>query len=457
MNAATPAMTRPSMVAALPPPPEAPQADPRRAEAMNTIANTSSPINPRDAQGKTLPQYRPGVGARILRGVGDFFSGGIPGVIRGAVDPNAPGFYGRGALNNQYFRDEAMRKAQNEGATAEQAALDKEAGLQERDFQNRNTQYRDEARTAAQQDVLAERQARDEQMAKTREEMNQIRDAYEKLREEAEKYKEENANVTYDKASGQFVSNGHVFTPKNVEQGAVLEAREGIDGPYTALWKQERRNQPITVHTGETGKFTARDAAKIRAYARANNIAGNTPEEIAGKMTPEQLDRALSNTLQGGEVFINAAERNEYNRRTATLDRQIAGYEEDLRKNSEAAAMPGLDANSKATMDAMAKAAQDKITALETQKKGIEDEIVKRRPQGASSTPQPAPMTPQANNRPANRQQTPQLTPIPDRQVTSPGGKVYKVGDMVKDPADGKQKAIKSFSKDQQGKVHANF
>lgn len=65
------------------------------------------PIQPRDAQGKTLPKYRMGVGQRILATVANFANGF-------AGNRTTPIYVGPGALNNRYYRDEALRQQQNE-------------------------------------------------------------------------------------------------------------------------------------------------------------------------------------------------------------------------------------------------------------------------------------------------------------------------------------------------------
>src|SRR5437773_11743649 len=56
-------------------------------------------VNPND------PRYRAGIGSRIMRGVGDFLGRGAYGAYQGATNPNAPGYFGRGALNSRYYRD----------------------------------------------------------------------------------------------------------------------------------------------------------------------------------------------------------------------------------------------------------------------------------------------------------------------------------------------------------------
>src|SRR6266496_208561 len=87
------------------------QAD-QNSSALSAQRAALPPLSPYGADNKVQKQYRPGIGSRIARGVGDFFAGGIPGAIEGAVNPNAPGYYGKGAINDRYGRDVAQRGAQ---------------------------------------------------------------------------------------------------------------------------------------------------------------------------------------------------------------------------------------------------------------------------------------------------------------------------------------------------------
>src|SRR5262249_50461474 len=64
------------------------------------------PIQTRDAQGKTLPQYRMGIGHRILGTLANFANGF-------AGNHAQPIYVGPGALNNRYYQEEAQRQQQN--------------------------------------------------------------------------------------------------------------------------------------------------------------------------------------------------------------------------------------------------------------------------------------------------------------------------------------------------------
>src|SRR5215470_8525359 len=64
-------------------------------------------IQTRDAQGKTLPQYRMGIGHRILGTLANFANGF-------AGKGGQPIYVGPGALNNRYYQEEAQRQKQNQ-------------------------------------------------------------------------------------------------------------------------------------------------------------------------------------------------------------------------------------------------------------------------------------------------------------------------------------------------------
>jgi len=64
-------------------------------------------IQTRDAQGKTLPQYRMGIGHRILGTLTNFANGF-------AGNHAQPIYVGPGALNNRYYQEEAQRQKQNQ-------------------------------------------------------------------------------------------------------------------------------------------------------------------------------------------------------------------------------------------------------------------------------------------------------------------------------------------------------
>src|SRR5215469_6951807 len=87
-----------------------PGQDPTAQGTKPSVTNPPSylqPIQTRDAQGKTLPQYRMGIGHRILGTLANFANGF-------AGNHAQPVYVGPGALNNRYYQEEAQRQKQNQ-------------------------------------------------------------------------------------------------------------------------------------------------------------------------------------------------------------------------------------------------------------------------------------------------------------------------------------------------------
>jgi hypothetical protein len=71
--------------------------------ADESVQQYSTPTAYRNAQGKTLPQYRMGIGHRILGTLANFANGF-------AGNHAAPIYVGPGALNQRYYQDEQARQ-----------------------------------------------------------------------------------------------------------------------------------------------------------------------------------------------------------------------------------------------------------------------------------------------------------------------------------------------------------
>jgi hypothetical protein len=283
-----------------------------------------------------------------------------------------------------------MRQGKLKGATEQQSALDREAALQEKDFANKNTQYRDEARTAAQQDVLGERTQKDEAVKQYHDAVVEIN----RLKEENKTPTKESQTIAYSGALAKMEQGGEKTSPTDVKATVAAIRNSKILSPEekgAALGYLGANYVPadkgLNVHINDGAKWSKVDEANIMAYARDHQIPGKNADEVTRNMSKQQFDEAQGRKPSGGETFVNSAERSEYNRRTGGIDRQIQKYEEDVRQNTEASAAPGIDANSKATLDAMAATAQRQIDQLESQKQKVEQEIVGRRPQTAAPTP----------------------------------------------------------------------
>lgn len=141
------------------PMPKPPVMNPGFAGNETDIRNRSA-VTPKydPATGKTLDKYHEGVGSRIGRAFIDLARGGIPGVVEGAFgNPNDPGYYGKGAVNRQYFRDEAARQQGLSSDLARRDSFLKENEEAQKDYKNEAEWQKDETKRAYEQDVAEER------------------------------------------------------------------------------------------------------------------------------------------------------------------------------------------------------------------------------------------------------------------------------------------------------------
>jgi hypothetical protein len=72
----------------------------------------------------------------------DVLGYGITGAARAALDPTAPGYYGRGAVNNRFAQDEAERQKRIVTDKA-QAAMESEFNQAEKGYRNELQAYQD--------------------------------------------------------------------------------------------------------------------------------------------------------------------------------------------------------------------------------------------------------------------------------------------------------------------------
>jgi hypothetical protein len=417
--------------------------------------------------GKILPQYKPSVMSRIGRGFLDaaegFIGGGPLGaagrVLGGAFgDKNAPGYFGKDAVSGQYRKDEQARQ----NAVAADTAKIKSFADQQKEAQQNWTDTenvrKDTMRQAYEQDTA-------EQRAKYQQDTTD-------LKQQAEDLKEQLRSIDYDPRSGNFMRGGNLYTPKDFQEGAVLEVQHGLTtfdangkaikkGPMTIEWEKERRNQPITVHAGGDKGFTARDLVRIKSYAKDHNIKlkSTSPEDIADSMTQQQVDEALSAKYidQGDSILRGDALRN------FKADTEVQNIDAEMKKldSDRSLYTQGLgsdDPNLKRQSQESLKGIDQRIADLTARRNAKRDQYVEmqnkreQRPAPATPTPKTAPPV-QMSGKPNPPAATkPKLTPIHDKSMKTPSGKVYNIDDVV--PGRGK---IKSFSKGDDGKTYANF
>lgn len=246
------------------PPPAAPQLDPGYSAAQESVRKDAVVTPKVDAQGNTLQQYKPGFGTRLLRGVSDLMSGGIPGVIKGAVDPTAPGFYGKGAVNNQYTKDEIARNNRLNADKEAVKSMDDEFSQKEKGYGHEITSYNDEAKAAGKADS-------DEIRNKYQNDLNTERTAHNK----------ETENLRGE-------ANDLKAQPKTYEQYVGALEAETDPGKKAVLQRIVDRLAPNHDKAKAMKSLSAKDRMKVDAYKRDNGI------ESDEEMSSADLKKALA-------------------------------------------------------------------------------------------------------------------------------------------------------------------
>ncbi len=164
-------------------------------------------------------------------------------------------------MNNRYYQDESARRQALESDDAKLQTYQQQYADQERNYGRQREAYNDEARKAYEQDLQERQRASDEEKMRHNVET-------EDLRQQMNDLKRQTRSITYDRASGQFLRGGTVYTPKNIEEGVALESQAGIRGPYTQRWQQERRNQP----ENRQRPLSELEKRKLQSYANEHNL-----------------------------------------------------------------------------------------------------------------------------------------------------------------------------------------
>lgn len=318
----------PTHLSQVAPPPTPPTMSPEFSRTQEDLRARSA-VTPKydPATGKTLDQYKPSLGSRIGRAFLDFGEGFLHGGLRGAIaaplkgafgNKDAPGYFGKGAVSGKYFKDEKARQNTVAADKARIASFEDENKQQQQEFKDKNEVYKDELGQAYKQDVQdIKQQTADEKARQDK--------ALDDLKQQANDLKDQLRSITYDPGSKQFKRGDQVYTPKNFEEGAVLEIQHGIqNGPYLQQWKAERKNQPINIHTGEK-TLSARDQLKLRTYMRTRGIKSQD------ELTDQQLDEALGNKyVDPGDSMLHGEALNNFKN-----DGDVKSIDDEMKKLAE--------------------------------------------------------------------------------------------------------------------------
>jgi hypothetical protein len=382
------------------PPPQPPTMDADYAKTQADL-RAHSAVTPKydPATGKTLDQYKPSFGSRFGRALLDAGEGFLHGGVRGAIaaplagafgNKDAPGYFGKGAVNSRYFKDEAARKNTVAADTAKVGSFEDQNKQAQQEFKDKNEVYKDTMGQAYKQDLdEIKRQTNDE-----RERHNQ----------ETEDLKQQLQAATTPEAKLKAEINARASIVKQL----------GLTGRDAQLYQAN-------------GKLPDDQTISRRLQIE---------EE---KLGIERAKAARAAGEDGGQWYTSPKELADYKSRTSSLDREAGALE-----SRKALYTEGGTADQSA-QDAL-KRIDDRLNAIGQEKETVKQAIISNRPS------KKGPAAPGAQPSAA----APKLTPIPDKQMKSPGGKIYKVGDTVPDGKGGQQ-TIKGFAKSPDGKVHATF
>jgi hypothetical protein len=225
------------------------------------LRDTMQPLDRSD------PKYKLGGWGRVGRIALDLASGGVPGVARGGLDPNAPGYYGPRAVNNQYSRDEAARQRDIEATQGRLKSYEDESKHAQSTFSDEyKLQHDDELNQARQEN------------ADTRKSLAQAR---QNAIDKGSFYKGDDGNY-YGYALGDTerknpikvipsqvitAQNRLAQTPKTYDQAVIAWASE--TDPQKKAQLKQAMDQIIA----------GRRSVHAKAAAKAPDIPGLTPEQ----------------------------------------------------------------------------------------------------------------------------------------------------------------------------------
>ncbi|HLJ86009.1 MAG TPA: hypothetical protein VKZ53_04250 [Candidatus Angelobacter sp.] len=263
--------------------------------------------------GKTLEQYKPGVGARIGRAFADLARGGVPGVVEGAFgNRNSPGYYGPGAVNAQYFRDELARRQAVQADQERIGSLQREDSTAQRDYRNQLEAYKDKVgatdREAAERERERSHRAEEEirqQQQNTRQDLADAKafSATDPSARASSRGAPYYGSPSYDPQSGRFMRDGVSVQPRSNDEGWAWEIAAGITkyssggrilsaGPYTRAALSERKNQPIHVPQPSIPQPQISQPNASQPNVQQPNV--QQPQVTRPRLTPSNVPRSIS-------------------------------------------------------------------------------------------------------------------------------------------------------------------
>lgn len=148
--------------------PVAPQMDPRYEGVLVAEKKDSQPTD------RTKPQYRMGIGGRILGTLANLFTGGIGGAVAGFIRPGmTPVYVGKGATNNRYYQDELARQQRLMDDESQRQSFEEDYNKRQKQFSDQQSQYEEQKQTALEKDAQDLKQYQQEKIAKEQGELEQ--------------------------------------------------------------------------------------------------------------------------------------------------------------------------------------------------------------------------------------------------------------------------------------------
>lgn len=431
----------------MPPAPTPPTMDPEFNKTQADLRAKSAVTPKVDPTGQTLDKYKIGAGGRIARAFKDFGMGiarghGLVGsagdVVEGAFgDRNAPGYFGKGAVNGQYSRDEQQRQRDVAADQSRIKSFEDENKEATDEFKNKQGAWKDQFEVAKNQDTDA-----------VRDETNRIRDDRAKEIKDKDEKTGNLKDPKQQRADRTKAADDLKLPPGNARNSYILTGKYP-DDPTTQqkLKDYEARTAVMKERADKVG--AARNAATFKDTASIDKYSDQWYEKQREQVRKDKKD-ALANA--GGDA---KKAQDDY--------AEIEKAYNDLTKEFE---------NRKKQWYDQVKSGKP-VSVQEPVGGGVPDvqsDTGVAVPAGVDSKGRPLPAIPNAAapvrggapaaNPPATPQATPaaqpQLTPMQDKAVTI-GGHTYKIGDAVRVKSTGEMKTIKGFAKGADGKPHATF
>jgi hypothetical protein len=345
-DSAAPPPTHLSQVAPLP---AAPKMDPRFAETQEDLRQNST-VTPKidPATGKTADKYREGTGGRIGRAFLDAARGFMRGGVRGAIsaplegafgNKNSPGYYGKGAVNRQYFVDEGARQQKVAGDTAKIASFEGEQKQKQTEFTDAEKLRNDSMKQAYDQDLIDQKQ--------------QSVDERQRHQTETEDLKRKYQDATTPEAKLQAETNARTMIANRLQLN--------------------RRDKTLYI---ANGKLPDDDTISRKLQIEE--------ERIGIERSREARESRKQSVDEGGQWYTSTRELADFKNRTASLDREASSIE-----NTKAQLTVG-GTEDKSGQDMM-KRADDRLNAITAQKEQVKQDIIKNRPATRGKQPAGAP------------------------------------------------------------------